>query len=208
MLHYVYANDLHCMPEIADGMYKDRKRQFIDRLGWDLKADANGWERDQYDAMNPLYVICTDAAGHHVSSIRILPTTGSTMVEDHFSHLVEDSVIQSPVTWEATRFCIAPEADMRASSALLLGGLLVGQHCGIEYVVGVFDRRMAKVYARLGWAPSIIGSDGTRDGIAVGLWTFDDGLHERLAERAGITDLNAFIASANGVISRPQLIAV
>ena len=42
-------------------------------------------EIDQYDLLNPLYLILKDENGKHLGSCRALPTTGPTMIADHFS---------------------------------------------------------------------------------------------------------------------------
>ena len=88
MLRYLYADDLHRFPKLADTMFRDRGHQFRDRLNWDVTVGADGHERDTYDALNPLYVIWQGADGRHGGSMRFLPTTGRTMVEDHFLHPV------------------------------------------------------------------------------------------------------------------------
>jgi len=62
MLRYIYAKDLHKFSSLAHSMYVDRADQFKTRLGWDVQIDHFGEERDQYDALNPLYVIWEQAA--------------------------------------------------------------------------------------------------------------------------------------------------
>ena len=107
MIRYIYAADLHKHPTLAQSMFRDRADQFKTRLGWAVSIDAHGEERDAYDAMNPLYVIWEQPDGRHGGSMRLLPTTGRTMVNDHFSHLTDGVHIQSPAIWECTRFCLA-----------------------------------------------------------------------------------------------------
>lgn len=87
MLRYIYANELHRHPKLARTMFLDRADQFRTRLGWDVRVDINGEERDDYDAKNPLYVIWENPDGRHGGSMRFLPTTGPTMVNDVFGHL-------------------------------------------------------------------------------------------------------------------------
>ena len=36
-------------------MFRDRARQFHDRLGWAVKLDQRGREQDEYDQLDPLY---------------------------------------------------------------------------------------------------------------------------------------------------------
>jgi acyl homoserine lactone synthase len=54
-------------------MFLDRAQQFQARLGWQVQVDVNGFETDEYDAMNPLYVIWQLPDGTHGGSMRFLP---------------------------------------------------------------------------------------------------------------------------------------
>mgnify|MGYP001797780868 CR=1 FL=1 len=93
---FLYADQLLNQPDLEKGMFADRAAQFHDRLGWDVTVDANGFERDEYDTHNPMYVICHDADGRHRASMRIMPTLGATMVNDHFTDLSDGGAIQPP----------------------------------------------------------------------------------------------------------------
>ena len=122
MLRYIYANELGLFPVLRDSMFRDRADQFHTRLGWDVQVDDKGWEQDVYDTLNPLFVIWEGPGGRHGGSMRFLPTTGRTMVNDHFTDLTDGVTIRSPFIWECTRFCLAPGAESRAAAALMLGG--------------------------------------------------------------------------------------
>ena len=188
MLRYLYADDLVRFPRLARSMFLDRALQFRDRLNWEVDVDATGAERDDYDAMNPLYVIWERPDGLHGGSMRFLPTTGDTMINDHFLHLTDGVEIRSPFIWECTRFCLAPGAGARVSAALMLGGLELGLGFALSHAVGVFDARMVRVYRRLGWGPTILGCEGTgREAISVGLWAFEGALRPRLLRRADVS---------------------
>jgi len=89
MFKLIYGDDLFDFPELANEMFQDRKSQFCDAFGWDLEVDALGREIDKYDLMNPLYVILRDKSGHHLGSGRLMPTTGPTMIADHFSDMTD-----------------------------------------------------------------------------------------------------------------------
>lgn len=187
MLRYIYGSELDDYPVLADTMFRDRAWQFRDRLGWDVGVDAQGYERDEYDAHDPLYVIWERADGRHGGSMRFLPTTGTTMVNDHFSNLI-DHPIRSPLIWECTRFCLSPGADGRIAAALMLGGGEVMRGFGITQFVGVFDARMVRIYRMIGSSPDVLGSSGTgRDKISVGLWKYDPADRVRVLARAGLS---------------------
>lgn len=188
MLRYLYADELHSYPLLRDTMFRDRGAQFHARLGWEVTFDEEtGQERDQYDEVNPLYVLWERPDGSHGGSMRFLPTTGDTMVNDHFLNLTDGVEIRSPFIWECTRFCLAPGAHGRVSAALMLGGLELGLRFSLSHAIGVFDARMVRVYRRLGWGPTILGCDGeSRDAISVGLWAFEPELRPRLLKKAGV----------------------
>ncbi len=188
MLRYLYADQLDGFPKLRDSMFADRAAQFRDRLNWPVEVDTQGHERDAYDAMNPLYVIWQDRQGRHGGSMRFLPTVGQTMVNDHFTHLTGGVTIRHPLIWECTRFCVAQSAAPRVSAALMLGGLEIGLGNHLTDAVGVFDALMTRVYRRLGWAPTILGSAGAgRAAVSIGLWAFRAELRPGLLRRAGLS---------------------
>jgi len=187
MLRYVYANELSRFPKLADTMFRDRADQFKTRLGWDVDVDENGHERDAYDALNPLYVIWEMPDGSHGGSMRFLPTTERTMVNDHFSHILGGGTIVSPLIWECTRFCLARNAPAHVAAALMLGGGEIMRGFGIVNFVGVFDARMVRIYRMIGASPEVLGTQGEgRERISVGLWGFTDAVQADVAKRAGI----------------------
>ena len=189
MLRFLHADQLHHYPRLAGSMFRDRARQFRDRLNWEVTVHADGTERDEYDLMNPRYVVWEDGQGRHGGSMRFLPTTGGTMVNDHFLSLTDGAEIRSPSIWECTRFCLAPDAEARVSAALMLGGMELGLGLDLSHAVGVFDARMIRIYRRLGWGPIILGTEGKgRDAVSVGLWAFERHIRPRLLSRAGISD--------------------
>lgn len=188
MIRYLYANQLHAYPKLARSMFLDRADQFKTRLGWEVSVDANGEERDEYDALNPLYVIWEKADGSHGGSMRLLPTTGPVMVNDHFSHLTGGVHIESPLIWECTRFCLARDTDPNTAAALMLAGGEVMTGFGVKHYAGVFDARMVRIYRMIGSSPEVLGSEGAgREKISVGLWEFTPEAQARVARRAGIS---------------------
>ncbi len=188
MLRYLYADDLARFPRLGESMFRDRATQFSDRLGWQVKVNAAGEERDEYDDLNPLYVIWERADGHHGGSMRFLPTMGATMVNDHFLHLTQGVRIESPLIWECTRFCLAPGAEKRVSAALALGAGELMEAYHLKHFVGVFDPRMERIYRLMGLEPDVIGSAGEGRGrIGVGLWQMNKAAFAPVLRRVGIS---------------------
>lgn len=187
MIRFLYADQLSQYPVLADTMFKDRAAQFKHRLDWEVTVDENGWEMDQYDVLNPLYIIYQNADGTHGGSVRVMPTVGRIMTNEHFLHLTGGVRIASPLIWECTRFCLAPNAPIGVAAALLAAGTEMGIRFGIEQAVGVIYAKTVPIYRRIGIMPDIIGTDGNgRDAISVGLWPMTEEARAEISRKSGI----------------------
>lgn len=192
MVVLFYGDDSSDKQKLMGEMFTARAKLFVDRLGWDLSVNERGHEIDQYDQHNPLYVVATDDDGHHIGSLRIMPTTGPHMTAEHFSHLSGKGEIRSPFIWEVTRFCVESSTQhgasnlRRASLELFLALNEIGVYAGITQVIATFDKRMIAIYKRTGWAPDVIGWEGAgRSAIHLGLWDVNDGTVAGLREKLG-----------------------
>ncbi|MEM7439769.1 MAG: acyl-homoserine-lactone synthase [Pseudomonadota bacterium] len=190
MLTYIYADELAKDTKLEHSMFQDRAWQFKERLNWDVSIDEDGHERDEYDRMNPLYVIWKTVDGLHGGSMRVMPTTAPCLVNDHFTDIT-GGPITSPLIWESTRFCLSPRAGRdagRISAALMLAACEIGVGFGLKHGIGVFDQRMERVYSRIGWPPDVLGASGEgRERIAVGTWDFSEAIRHKLCLRAGVS---------------------
>lgn len=187
MIRYVYADQLSAFPVLWDSMYKDRNSQFKQRLNWEVTVNEHGHEMDEYDSLNPMYVIYEDTDGRHAGSIRILPTIGRTMTNEHFLNLTGGVRIASPFIWECTRFCLAPGASAGVAAALLGAGIELGLRFGLDQAVGVVYTKTLPIYRRIGWMPDVIGTDSAeRDSISVGLWEISEEARAEISRRSSI----------------------
>ncbi len=151
---------------LLEQMFRMRARVFHDRLGWDVTV-KDGEERDKYDDQNPVYIIYTDDAGQKVKgSLRLLPTTGPTLMADFFSDTIPDAVhLVAPTIWECTRFCLDEDiwlkdkAEILFTSTVLLVALGdLALQAGIELVIGNFDASALHLWRRIGCEVEILGS--------------------------------------------------
>jgi acyl homoserine lactone synthase len=189
MIRYVYADQLSTLPSLAESMFKDRATQFKDRLDWDVTVDVNGFELDEYDHLNPLYIIWEDADGRHGGSLRIMPTVGRIMTNEHFTHLTDGVTISSPLIWECTRFCLAPGASSQVAAALLAAGIELGLRFGLSQAIGVIYTRGLGIYRRIGHMPDIIGTGGEgRETISVCVWDISEEARAEISRRCGIPE--------------------
>jgi acyl homoserine lactone synthase len=154
-------------PKLLDEMFRLRARIFRRRLGWDVQV-ADGKERDKYDDEAPVYIIYTDDAAREVKgSLRLLPTTGPTVLADFFSDTLPAAAhLSAPTIWECTRFCLEDKIsspghwrEQIIASAVLIAALgELAIKAGIETVLGNFDSTMLRLYRRIGCEVEVLGS--------------------------------------------------
>ena len=187
MIQFLYADQLSQNTTLADSLFMDRAAQCYLRLDWEVTVDDFDWVMDEYDLLNPLYIIAASPDGRHAGSVRIMPTLGRIMTNEHFTHLTGGVRIASPLIWECTRFCLAPDAPIGVAAALLAAGTEMGIRFGIEQALGVIYAKTVPIYRRIGVMPDIIGTDGNgRDAISVGLWPMTEGARAEISRKSGI----------------------
>ena len=106
MILVVDGLNRHLFTEVLDDMFELRARVFGGRLGWDVHIE-DGKEIDQFDHLDPAYVIGLDDEGNVVAAVRALQTTGPHMLSDVFSDILcGEAPMRSATMWESTRFCV------------------------------------------------------------------------------------------------------
>ncbi|RGP35891.1 acyl-homoserine-lactone synthase [Pseudotabrizicola alkalilacus] len=149
--------------DLLDEMFQLRARVFGDRLGWEVEI-VNGREIDQFDRLDPAYVIGLDNEGHVVSCVRALQTTGPHMLSDVFQVLLDgEPPLRSATLWESTRFCVDTQRLCRdgntmkavslATCELMIGSLEYARRSGISDIITVIDPVVNRVLKRSDNAP-------------------------------------------------------
>lgn len=198
MINYVTGTDLWLYPDLARTMFTDRATQFSKRLGWPVTVDQRGYERDQYDRANPIYVIVADDCGNHAGSMRLLPTTGPTMINEVFASALEGGPISDPSAWECTRFCLSPSAEPRTAAKLFASAGRLMQEFDIQSLVAVFDRLMLRKYRISGVPPELLGAgDVAGASVMTGRWQFSLKQLSDLMRLAALDPLECELALAN-----------
>ena len=73
--------------KLARQYYQLRKHVFHDALSWDV-ITKNDREIDEYDALDPIYVVwCNNDFRQLYGGVRLLPTDGPTLLRDVFHNL-------------------------------------------------------------------------------------------------------------------------
>jgi acyl-homoserine lactone synthase len=108
MIQLIEAADRPAFESQLAEMYRERKRVFVDRLGWEVPVVAGEFEIDQFDTDRAVYVLALDSSGAQLGSARLLPSTGPTLLSEVFPHLCERGVPTGDDVWEITRMCTNP----------------------------------------------------------------------------------------------------
>ncbi|MHB8623414.1 MAG: acyl-homoserine-lactone synthase [Sulfuricaulis sp.] len=102
------ANDRFLDKETLNAMFRFRHKVFYERLGWEVPIQ-DGIERDNYDELNPVYLVAKNRCGEIEGCWRLLPTTGPYMLKDTFPQLLcGDQAPQDPTIWEMSRLAVLP----------------------------------------------------------------------------------------------------
>ena len=93
MLQLVTPHDYAACADALAEMYRLRFRVFKNRLDWDVTTSGD-MERDSYDDLGPVYLLQRNTLGDLTGCVRLLPTTGPTMLRDTFAALAESASIR------------------------------------------------------------------------------------------------------------------
>jgi N-acyl-L-homoserine lactone synthetase len=92
--------------DLLASMFRLRRRVFRDRLDWTVSVSGD-LELDVYDALNPTYLVMLSESREVVGCVRLLPTTGPTMLADTFPQLLAAEMPpRNSRILESSRFCV------------------------------------------------------------------------------------------------------
>lgn len=156
--------------ELIGEMHRDRKRVFVDRLGWQVPVLEGEFEIDQFDGPGAVYLVATDAAGRHAGSLRLLPTQDPHLLSEVFPQLCERGVPRGPDIWEITRLCTAPDAaDPRpVRRHLMLGVIEFALLKGIRRYTCMTHVPYLSAVLAAGWDAMPLGLPQEDAGVTVG----------------------------------------
>jgi len=143
------------------GMFADRKRLFVDLLGWDVPVVDNRFEIDNFDGADATYLIATDIAGDHIGSLRLLPTTRRHILGDLFPDLCVGMPPAGPGVMEVTRLCLP--CRLGAVRRLAVRNRLISamvDHAlasGVTTLTGVVTRGFLEQVLAMGWTCAPLG---------------------------------------------------
>ncbi|MCW0199897.1 acyl-homoserine-lactone synthase [Sphingopyxis sp.] len=187
---------------LAASMFRDRKEQFVDQLGWDVPVVAGQYEIDQYDGGDAHYLIIADANGEHAGSMRLLPTIRPHLLADHFAGLCDGEIPCGPHVMEITRLCLPSRLGRdgrRAVRNRLISAMV--DHAldnGVWVLTGVVTAVFRETILAMGWRAAPLGPARSHQGSSIGAFRLDlDPDTPALLAATGIyvPDTTAFVAA-------------
>jgi N-acyl-L-homoserine lactone synthetase len=124
-------------------------------------------EIDEFDACRPVYLLQRTEDSGIQGCVRLLPTTGPTMLRETFPALLDgEAAPTSDSIWESSRFGVdlcAREAKTagsiaRATYELFAGMIEFGLTQQLTDIVTVTDARMERILCRARWPLRRLGS--------------------------------------------------
>ncbi len=158
-------------PMLFEQMFRARAEIFNRKHGWDLDL-LDGLEVDSFDEeADPLYIVALDADGNHTGSLRLLPSTGPTLLLSWFGQQFDQDIPGgNPALWECSRFCVEAQAERSVAAELLIALCEWALASDVQFILGSFELPMERIYNRIGWRPAIFARSRIDRRHVVGLW--------------------------------------
>jgi acyl homoserine lactone synthase len=166
------------LPEgVGSALAQYRHQIFVEQLGWRLPLADDGFERDQYDRDDTVYVVARDERGSICGCARLLPTTLPYLLKDVFPFLIAGraSAPQSPDVWELSRFAVSRRAVGHSGGSggswdfrpMLASVVRCAAQLGARRLIGVTYLSMERLFRRIGVHAHRAGPAQSIDGAMV-----------------------------------------
>lgn len=202
----IHRDDYSANTELLNSVFRLRAKIFRGRLKWEVQ-DRDGLEHDEYDQLNPTYIVALTDGGVVAGCARLLPATGPTMIANTFPQLLRAGRLSAhPAMIESSRFCVDTELPAGRGEGGLHEATVTMFTAIVEWslmnryseIVTVTDLRFERILNRAGWPLSRLGEPrpiGNTIAIA-GTLPVDQGSFERMCPADYQSDFSARLRHA------------
>lgn len=162
---------------VAAAMFMDRKRLFVDTLGWDVAVAQERYEIDAFDGDHATYIIAAGEDDEHVGSMRLLPSIRPHILGSLFPVLCAGAVPTGDTIFEITRLCLPTR--LGAARRLGVRNRLISamtDHAlerGIASLTAVVSWDFLGSVMAMGWRCAPLGSPTIIGGARLGAFRID-----------------------------------
>jgi acyl homoserine lactone synthase len=144
---------------LVQAQHQLRARVFSGRLGWDVTV-VDGVEADEFDRLDPTYILALLDTGELAGCARLLPASGPTMAEDVFPELLPQGGLPAHQAMvESSRFCVDTSLAARGAGPTVNEATLTMFSAILEWclhhhyteIATVTDLRFERILSRVGW---------------------------------------------------------
>lgn len=174
----VYRN--HCPTQCRLAlrpMFEDRKRLFVDLLGWQVPVVAGEYEIDRFDDVHAIYLVDSDHDDPHLGSMRLLPTERPHILDTLFPGLCDGFVPRGPEIREITRLCLptrlGAERRLEVRNRLISAMVDHALATGIDTLTGVVELNFLNQILDMGWTCHPLGPPMRSDGRLLAAFRID-----------------------------------
>jgi len=177
MITIYRGNRPTCCAQALLPMFEDRKRQFVDLLGWNVPVIESAYEVDQFDDPHCTYLVAAEIGDAHLGSMRLLPTTRPHILDTLFPTLCDGPVPSGSEVWEITRLCLPTR--LRTARRLEIRRRLISamvDHAladGINVLTGVVQADFRSQVLAMGWRCAALGPAARIGGADIGAFRID-----------------------------------
>ncbi|RWC00259.1 MAG: GNAT family N-acetyltransferase [Mesorhizobium sp.] len=150
--------------ELVDDYCRLRATTFADRLEWNVHV-RNGRETDEFDLLDPTYIVVTSDDGAVVGGARLLPALGDTMLERTFPQLLAVGRINAHARMiESSRFCVDTKSNegrggpLHQATLTMFAAIIEWSMLnGYTEIATATDLRFERILNRAGWPMKRLG---------------------------------------------------
>ncbi|NTE89398.1 acyl-homoserine-lactone synthase TraI [Agrobacterium rubi] len=143
-----------------------RAAVFRERLEWDVTITEEG-ERDEFDDLDPTYILAATDDERVVGCARLLPAIGPTMLQQTFPQLLATGSLNASARMiESSRFCVDTslpagrgEGQLHLATLTMFAGIIEWSMAnGYDEIITATDLRFERILNRAGWPMRRIGN--------------------------------------------------
>ena len=162
---------------LLQAMFEARKQVFVDLLKWEVPVLEGRYEIDQFDDEHAIYLIVADAAGGHLGSARLLPTSRPHILDSLFPSLCAGDPLRGHDCFEITRFCLGrnqtSKGRLETRNRLVSAIAEYALENGISTYTGVAELAWLQQILAFGWRCRPLGLPQVIDGRTLGALRID-----------------------------------
>jgi acyl homoserine lactone synthase len=146
-------------------MHRLRAQIFSNRLGWDVNV-GRGQEHDEFDDLDPTYILAITESNTVGACARLLPATGPTMLSQTFPQLLASGSLNAHSGMiESSRFCVDTSlaqgragGNLHRATLTMFGAIIEWSMMnGYSEIVTATDLRFERILNRAGWPMERLG---------------------------------------------------